>query len=65
MDKENIKYESENGLSLLAQKHFAARDDMYEIVDFLNKTLKERGLMFGLAANRDEKARMTIKIYEV
>ena len=50
---------------MIAQKNFARRDDMYEIVDFLNKNLKEYGLMFGLKIDDEQKDKMTIKIYEV
>ncbi len=57
-DKENPQ-----GLELIAHKSFAKRDDMYEIVDFLNKNLKDYHLMFGLRKNDD--GQMTITIYEV
>ncbi|MGI5873220.1 MAG: YpmA family protein [Bacillota bacterium] len=55
----------EERLNMIAQKNFARRDDMYEIVDFLNKNLKEYGLMFGLKIDDEQKDKMTIKIYEV
>ena len=55
----------EERLNMIAQKNFARRDDMYEIVDFLNKNLKEYGLMFGLKIDEEQKDKMTIKIYEV
>ena len=54
-----------NRIKLIANKKFKKRDDMYEIVDFLNKNLKERGLMFGLSIDPEEEEEMTIKIYEV
>jgi|UPI0004BC20C9 hypothetical protein len=37
--------------------------DLYKIVDFLNKNLKDRGLIFGLS-QKDEET-MRISIYEV
>jgi len=37
--------------------------DLYKIVDFLNKNLKDKGLIFGLS-QRDEET-MRISIYEV
>lgn len=52
-------------LKLIAQKNFKKRDDMYEIVDFLNKNLKEYHLMFGLKNDEDDKDKCMIRIYEV
>lgn len=34
--------------------------DLYKIVDCLNRTLKEKNLMFGLALNNEKKAIFTI-----
>ncbi len=48
-------------LEIIANKSFACYSDMYKVVDFLNKTLKEKNLIFGLT-KKDEK--MTITIYE-
>ncbi|MDO4541828.1 MAG: YpmA family protein [Bacillota bacterium] len=55
--------ENPRGLKLVAHKDFAGRDDMYEIVDFLNKSLKGYDLMFGL--RKTDKGQMTITVYEV
>ena len=52
-------------LKFIAQKSFKSRDDMYEIVDFLNKNLKEYHLMFGLRYEEDDKEKSMIHIYEV
>lgn len=52
-------------LKLIAQKNFKKRDDMYEIVDFLNKNLKEYRLMFGLKNSEDDKDKYMLRIYEV
>lgn len=52
-------------LKFIAQKNFKKRDDMYEIVDFLNKSLKEYHLMFGLTHDADDKDKSMIRIYEV
>ncbi|MCL5058293.1 MAG: YpmA family protein [Actinobacteria bacterium] len=51
-------------LELLATKSFAPYDDMYRVVDFLNKSLKDRQLMFGLTRDR-ESGKVTVTIYEV
>lgn len=37
-------------------------DEIYKIVDFLNKNLKHKNLIFGLTKDKDK---MSIKIYEI
>lgn len=49
-------------LELIATRSFAPYDEMYQVVDFLNKTLKNRGLIFGLTKSPD--GRMAITVYE-
>lgn len=49
-------------LELIAVKNFPASPDLYKVVDFLNKSLKQQKLMFGLTKKEDT---MTISIYEV
>lgn len=56
--------EEKGKLVLLATKTLEANKDMYKIVDFLNKTLKEKKVMFGLSQNTAENT-MTISVYEV
>ena len=51
-------------LALMAVKSFALYEEMYKVVDFLNKTLKEKRIMFGLTKDK-EKGKMVISIYEV
>ncbi|MFZ5632229.1 MAG: YpmA family protein [Bacillota bacterium] len=51
-------------LELIATKSFSPYSEMYKVVDFLNKSLKDRKLMFGLTKDH-ESGRMTITIYEV
>jgi len=50
-------------LELIAIKSFTSHDEMYKVVDFLNKSLKHRNLMFGMTRNSDENT-VTISIYE-
>lgn len=50
------------GLELLAVRTFKPYDEMYKVVDFLNKTLKEREIIFGLSRNQD--GEMVISIYK-
>ena len=49
-------------LELVCAQQFETYDNMYKIVDFLNRNLRGRHLMFGLSKERDM---MTISIYEV
>ncbi|MBE3571509.1 MAG: YpmA family protein [Moorella humiferrea] len=51
-------------MRLLATKSFSCNDELYKVVDLLNKTLKEYNLMFGLSKNTDGQT-MTLSIYEV
>lgn len=52
-------------LELLATKHVAFSDNMYQVVDFLNKTLKHKKLMFGLALAKENPQEMVLSVYEV
>lgn len=51
-------------LELIAVKSFPEYSEMYQVVDFLNKSLRDRRIMFGLTRDRGSGA-MTITIYEV
>jgi hypothetical protein len=62
--KENLDRKASGKLELIAAKSFAPDSEMYRVIDFLNKSLKERNLMFGLAKDR-ENGMMVITIYEV
>lgn len=53
----------EGKLELVATKNFSSSDELYKVVDFLNKSLKQHNLMFGL--KNSEKNEMIITIYEV
>lgn len=55
MDKEK------ETMKIKAIKEFAAGSEMYLIVDFLNKSLKDTNLIFGLKKDGEK---MTITIYE-
>ncbi len=50
-------------LELIAVKSFKPYDEMYKVIDFLNKTLKEKKVIFGLTKDI-QKGTMTISIYE-
>lgn len=49
-------------LELIAIQKVKATPDLYKVVDFLNKNLKDHHLMFGLTKKEDT---MTVSIYEV
>jgi len=51
-------------LELIARQNFPANNDLVKVVDFLNKNLKNKKVMFGVSKDR-EKDQMTISIYEV
>lgn len=50
-------------LELIAFKSFPANDDLVYVIDFLNKSLKGKKIMFGLSQDKQDQ-QMTIKIYE-
>jgi hypothetical protein len=52
-----------NQLELLATKSFNDYAEMYKVVDFLNKYLKDKGMMLGLVKNQETK-KLSINIYE-
>ncbi len=51
-----------NGLNLIASKTLQYDFQLYKTVDFLNKSLKSKNLIFGLKQDEDEET-MTIYIY--
>lgn len=51
-------------LELIASKTFKPYDEMYKVVDYLNKTLKHKKVMFGLTKKQTDGS-MTITIYEI
>lgn len=57
-----MQNEQRSRLQLLASRQFANYDDMYKVVDFLNKSLKKRDLVFGLT--KDQDGTVKISIYE-
>lgn len=54
--------EEEKGkLVLIASRTFSSWPEMYRVVDFLNKNLKDKGVMFGLTKKEEE---MILSVYE-
>lgn len=50
-------------LELIAFKSFNANEELFYVIDFLNKSLKEKNIMFGLSKDK-ENGKMTINVYE-
>jgi molybdate-binding protein len=61
--KEDFMEITEEKLELVATKSFAEYEEMYKVIDFLNKNLKEKRVMLGLKKDK-EKKRLYINIYE-
>lgn len=59
---ENKELKNEGILELIAVKSFKSYDEMYKVVDFLNKSLKDKKVVFGLTKDT-QNGRMTISIY--
>lgn len=55
--------EEKGKLELIASKRFATNDELVYVIDFLNKNLKIKNIMFGLTKD-SESGEMTINIYE-
>lgn len=55
--------ENQAKLELIAHKSFTANDELIRVVDFLNKNLKGKKIMFGITKDKEEN-KMTLKIYE-
>lgn len=60
---ENKENPNPGKLELIAVKAFKSYEEMYKVVDFLNKTLKDKKVIFGLTKDT-QKGTMTISIYE-
>lgn len=48
-------------LELISSKEFQEYDDMYKVIDFLNKNLENSGFVFGLCQKENKHV---IKIYK-
>lgn len=60
---DNNKTANPGKLELIAVKSFKANDEMYKVVDFLNKTLKGKHVIFGLTKDNLNNS-MSISVYE-
>jgi len=63
MDHQQTNSSDRQGkIELIATQRVGVNGELYKVVDFLNKNLKDHGLMFGLTKKDDK---MVISIYEV
>jgi len=63
MDHQQTNSSDRQGkIELIATQRIGVNGELYKVVDFLNKNLKEHGLIFGLTKKDDK---MVISIYEV
>ena len=53
----------EGKLELIATRPFKPYGEMYKVVDFLNKELKHKRLIFGLSKDQNDET-LRISIYE-
>lgn len=58
-----VDAEGERAIIEIASQSFGVDDGLHRVVTFLNKSLKGRGLIFGLTRERTEELRITV--YEV
>jgi hypothetical protein len=54
--------EQRPGLNELASQEFQLQGEVYQLVTFLNRSLKDRGFIFGMT--RGEKVGFVITIYD-
>ncbi|HLG27568.1 MAG TPA: YpmA family protein [Paenisporosarcina sp.] len=54
----------ESKIEILSTVTVDYQSDLYKIVDALNRTLKHRDLMFGLALEKDNQEKAVITIYK-
>lgn len=53
----------ESKIEVLSTVKIKQSPDLYKIVDALNRTLKERDLMFGLALDKEDNNKVVFTIY--
>lgn len=53
----------ESKIEILSTTTVGYTQDLYKIVDSLNRTLKKQNLMFGLALDKDDQEKAVFTIY--
>ncbi|EGW38059.1 MULTISPECIES: YpmA family protein [unclassified Desulfosporosinus] len=59
---DNQSSDRQGRIELIATQRIGVNSELYKVVDFLNKNLKDHRLMFGLTKKEDK---MVISVYEV
>lgn len=50
-------------LMILATHHCTPTDDLYQLVDFLNRNLKDKDVIFGLSKDANVPDKMLLTLY--
>lgn len=50
-------------MTVMGTQILTATEDLYQLVDFLNRNLKDRGVIFGLSKVSAEPGKMLITLY--
>lgn len=53
----------ENKIEVISTVTIQYQSDLYKIVDALNRSLKEKDLMFGLALDKEDQEKAVFTIY--
>lgn len=61
-DQKTNSSDRQGKIELIATQRLGVNGELYKVVDFLNKNLKDYRLMFGLTKKEDK---MVISVYEV
>ncbi|MFC4712319.1 YpmA family protein [Planococcus dechangensis] len=54
----------ESKIEVLTTVQVDYQADLYKVVDALNRTLKDRDLMFGLALDKDDQTKAVFTVYK-
>jgi hypothetical protein len=50
-------------LKIIGTHVCTATDDLYQLVDFLNRNLKDKEVIFGLSKHQEEEGKMLLTLY--
>lgn len=64
MSEESRGFKMESRIEVISTVTVDYQSDLYKIVDALNRTLKQRNLMFGLALEKDNHEKAVFTIYK-
>ncbi|PSL41952.1 uncharacterized protein DUF4264 [Planomicrobium soli] len=54
----------ESKIEVLTTVNVSYQEDLYKVVDALNRTLKHNNLMFGLALDKEDQTKAVFTIYK-